>query len=516
MEENKLTSSSSDNATNYSADEDEVLLYPEKFYTRSTIPNSFKNHWLLSQNNHSSSNFSITDHSDIEFSGNESDDDSLFSVNPGPEMEQFQSTINCYLNQIKNKRSKGKLFLCPSLPDDDEGANCCAGNGTDDELISVSGKDFRQIANEEFENNHGGRKLADHKFMTVKTHQTTTTKTNKIKPIYPKEIEKIPSNFLIPSEDSTDESDLDVSINDYYKIRHQNQVMKKLQVDYIISSNDKPRISSKQQSNNDLETSEEDEVDILATGDSKLDSKVSKNIDDASCESEVEVNMKDYYVIRHETAAKSVSGPVEIDFGYAISHHSFLNGGCRGKKFIKKRKKSSSTKLLKTSHLQTTTTTTGKGNISSMTTVDNNFTDVEELFDDEEKKNNKLMTYQEFLKSLKISRSEQCLVKKSTFYQDGISADDDDPKKSDLSDDTYSLAANSNLTDNSDELGGSKTDKPEYSKKLLPPIIRLIEVEGLQGAVGVICQKNSPTSDDVYGIKFMQNEEEQGSNHLLF
>ena len=107
MEENKLTSSSSDNATNYSADEDEVLLYPETFYTRSTIPNSFKNHWLLSQNNHSSSNFSITDHSDIEFSGNESDDDSLFSVNPGPEMEQFQSTINCYLNQIKNKRSKG-------------------------------------------------------------------------------------------------------------------------------------------------------------------------------------------------------------------------------------------------------------------------------------------------------------------------------------------------------------------------------------------------------------------------
>ena len=512
MEENKLTSSSSDNATNYSADEDEVLLYPEKFYTRSTIPNSFKNHWLLSQNNHSSSNFSITDHSDIEFSGNECDDDSLFSVsgNPGPEMEQFQSTINCYLNQIKNKRSKGKLFLCPSLPDDDEGANCCAGNGTDDELISVSGKDFRQIVNEEFENNHGGRKLADHKFITVKTHQTTTTKTNKIKPIYPKEIEKIPSNFLIPSEDSTDESDLDVSMNDYYKIRHQNQVMKKLQVDYIISSNDKPKISSNQQSNNDLETSEEDEVDILATGDSKLDSKVSKDIDDTSCESEVEVNMKDYYVIRHETAAKSVSGPVEIDFGYAISHQSFLKGG-RGKKFVKKRNKTSScTRLVKTgfsSHVPKTTT--GKGNTLSMT-ADNNFTDVEELADNEEK--NKLMTYQEFLESLKISRSEQSLAKKSTSYKDGNSAAH---TNSDLSDDSNSLAANSNFTDN--EAGGSKTDilLPEYSKKLVPPIIRLIEVEGLQGAVGVICQKNSPTSDDVYGIKFLQNEEEQGPNHLL-
>ena len=41
-------------------------------------------------------------------------------------------------------------------------------------------------------------------------------------------------------------------------------------------------------------------------------------------------------------------------------------------------------------------------------TADNNFTDVEELADNEEK--NKLMTYQEFLESLKISRSEQRLA----------------------------------------------------------------------------------------------------------
>ena len=76
--ENKLISSSSD-VTTYSADEEEI--YPEKFHKRSTILNSFKNHWLLNQNNHdSSSNISITDHSDIEFSGNGSDDDDLFST----------------------------------------------------------------------------------------------------------------------------------------------------------------------------------------------------------------------------------------------------------------------------------------------------------------------------------------------------------------------------------------------------------------------------------------------------
>ena len=513
--ENKLISSSSD-VTTYSSDEEEILLYPENVYKRSTIPNSFKNHWLLNQNNHdSSSNISITDHSDIEFSGNETDDDDLFSVSGNPpslleNMEQFQSTINCYLNQIKNKRSKRKLFLCPAPPDDDKVANA-TGNGTDDEVISISGTDFRQIVNEEFENNHGGKESADiddHKFMTVKTHQSqTTTKTNKIKPIYHKEIEKIPPNLLILSEDSTDESDLDVSMKDYYKIRHQNQKLKKLQVDYIIFKN-KPKISSNQKFNN-LETSEEDEVDILA--DSKRDPKLDSNDnDDTSCESEVEVNMKDYYVIRHETAAKSVSGPVEIDFGYAISHQSFLKGG-RGKKFVKKRNKtSSSTRLVRTgfsSHVPKTTT--GKGNTLSMT-ADNNFTDVEELADNEEK--NKLMTYQEFLESLKISRSEQSLAKKSTSYKDGNSAAH---TNSDLSDDSNSLAANSNFTDN--EAGGSKTDilLPEYSKKLVPPIIRLIEVEGLQGAVGVICQKNSPTSDDVYGIKFLQNEEEQGPNHLL-
>ena len=176
--ENKLISSSSD-VTTYSADEEEI--YPEKFHKRSTIPNSFKNHWLLNQNNHdSSSNISITDHSDIEFSGNGTDDDDdLFSVSGNPpsllkNMEQFQSTINCYLNQIKNKRSKRKLFLCPALPDDDKVANA-TGNGTDDELISISGTDFRQIVNEEFKNNHGGKESADiddHKFMTVKIHLT--------------------------------------------------------------------------------------------------------------------------------------------------------------------------------------------------------------------------------------------------------------------------------------------------------------------------------------------------------
>ena len=69
-----------------------------------------------------------------------------------------------------------------------------------------------------------------------------------------------------------------------------------------------------------------------------------------------------------------------------------------------------------------------------------------------------------------------------------------------------SLSANSNLT----ESEGSKNDIPNYgSKKTPPPIIRLIEMEGLQGAVGVICQKNSPTTDDVYGIKFMKNDAEQ-------
>ena len=156
----------------------------------------------------------------------------------------------------------------------------------------------------------------------------------------------------------------------------------------------------------------------VATGEA---SKKVFNDNDTSCESEVEVNMKDYYVIRHETVAKSVSGPIEIDFGYAISHQSFLKGGGRGKKFVKKRK-SNSKQILNTpvfSQVQT-------GN----TSADNNFTDVEDLadatvedddhHDADDKKNNsrKLMTCQEFLESLKIFRSDPCLVKNSTCLDD--------------------------------------------------------------------------------------------------
>merc|ERR1712156_76630 len=38
------------------------------------------------------------------------------------------------------------------------------------------------------------------------------------------------------------------------------------------------------------------------------------------------------------------------------------------------------------------------------------------------------------------------------------------------------------------------------------PIIRLVEVDGCQGAVGVICQPQSPTTDEVHGIKFLETE----------
>ena len=241
-------------ATTDSADEE----YAEKFYSPTSIPNSFKNHWLLNQKQHDDEH-SKTDNSDIEFSEKEDFIDNTGlrhedhnSASAAMEnLEQFQSTIHCYLNQVKNKRSNRKLFWCPD--NDDDVANC-SGNGTDDELISVSGIDFRQIVNEELGNN-AGKKSADDdlKFMTVKTHQSsTTTKTNKIKRNFNK-IEKIPRNLFVPSEDSTDESDLDVSMKDYYKIRHQNQM--KLKVDIL---NIEPKILSNKKTN-DLETSEEEE-----------------------------------------------------------------------------------------------------------------------------------------------------------------------------------------------------------------------------------------------------------------
>ena len=37
-------------------------------------------------------------------------------------------------------------------------------------------------------------------------------------------------------------------------------------------------------------------------------------------------------------------------------------------------------------------------------------------------------------------------------------------------------------------------------------IIRMIEVDGCQGAIGIICEPESPRRDDVYGIRFLDTD----------
>jgi len=38
------------------------------------------------------------------------------------------------------------------------------------------------------------------------------------------------------------------------------------------------------------------------------------------------------------------------------------------------------------------------------------------------------------------------------------------------------------------------------------PIIRLIELDGFQAAVGVYCLPMSPTQDEVHGVKFIESD----------
>ena len=74
-------------ATTDSADEE----YPENFYSP-TIPNSFKNHWLLNQKHDEVS----TDHSDIEFSSEKED-----LVDDAGHEDQNPATLLCFAEYVK-------------------------------------------------------------------------------------------------------------------------------------------------------------------------------------------------------------------------------------------------------------------------------------------------------------------------------------------------------------------------------------------------------------------------------
>ena len=317
----------------------------------------------------------------------------------------------------KKRTERPTTFFSPLKNDEDL---------TDGEDLEFTSSEFLKIVQEEL-NSRGHAKL------TLKSHNTTVTlqKTNMIP-------EKL-STKRDDHRDDTDCSDVDVSMIDYYTIRHQNQ-----------SSVHKKKIKQQRKGLINQYPYSDDEEDPFHCR------KVNGKQEDDSEMSDLEVNIKDYYVIRHETAPKSVSGPFEIDFGQTTFQCSSL------KKSNRKNKKA----ML----------------VPICPDYDEKDTDDEDI----SFHNDEMMNYKEFLQVCK----NQTDLKKN-------SCDLDDESEADI--DSESIPTECDAEELSLDISKSQKGKP--------PIIRLIEIDGCQGAVGVICEPCSPTKDNVHGIKFVETND---------
>jgi len=337
-------------------------------------------------------------------------------------------------DQFSSKSSKKRPIIDTPLKKDDL---------TDGEDLEISPDDFFKIVQEEL-NTRGKSKLK------LKGHATTVSlkKTNLSKPL--------PTKCQIGEDEDTDCSDVDVSMIDYYAIRHQNQS----------TIHSKRRVKPNKLV---LETDSEEENDV------KQPTKPAK-ADGESDVSDLEVNMKDYYVIRHETSPKCVSGPFEIDFGQTTFECSSL-------------KKTKGSQLVPVNPIEN-----GRDTDDEDISCANNETTFKEFLEAQSKNQRKDFDLRKFQ-----TASTECHL---------------DGKKADCF--SGSLSESSEEESYDSEPSNSASFPTEYDAEELSqdvsallkkqqPIIRLVEIDGCQGAVGVVCEPTSPTRDNVHGIKFLES-----------
>lgn len=351
-------------------------------------------------------------------------------VIPNVKISSYNS--KCSVTENKDKKKGVKKGKKKSIP-----VQAVRGDDTDDEHIDITAKDLQDIIQEAMDS-RGKHKLF------LKTHDTSIIYRSQSK-----------HDEVDQESDDTDCSDVDVSMMDYYAIRHANQS--------TIHSKSVKRSSVYKNFTDQIREhpdTEEEDTELLSKREDDNDSDVS----------ELEVNMKDYYVIRHETAPKFVAGPFEIDFGNTTQSS-----------ILKK------------------PPTTGRRRNSiplSYGKEDERLTDDEELpclKDD-------LMTYQDYRTNADL-RSYQ---HESMICQGGSKELNESGSESEESEEESCESSNSDSLPtecNSEDLSNMML-KP----KTKPPIIRLIEIEGCQGTVGVLCAPRSPTKDAVHGIRFIEGQ----------
>ena len=390
-----------------------------------------KGQWLLSQRNPEEDQEPDTENSDMEFHDAITSPRSNSSINIQP----FHSTINHLLNKaMRNSQKRSmNLFHMDGLQDGD----------TDDEFIPMKNVEYSKIVMEEL-----GAK--GKQTLELKLHNTISSTKPK-----PQSKKMVPRRFEVASDD-TDVSDVDVGMLDYYAIRHENE------------KNDDGF------ENNSGGTDVEEEMEPLKLG--------KKHHPGDTSESEVEVNIKDYYVIRHDTAPKAIAGPFAIDFGQLTRHQSSM-------KDVSSEARNASRKLPIISHPDNS---------------DDHETDNEEV---ECHPQRKFSSFGSYINAIKDEIPAQLLAASDDVTQDEDSYTSGDSSHS-YSDNTEDIDLDKPRRDPRPSIEIKQPSEAGPSKKRLSnPVIRMVELDGLQGAVSLLCQPTSPTRDAVHGIKFKEEME---------
>ena len=347
-----------------------------------------------------------------------------------PSVKVHSYNSKCSVTENKAKKGKKKRVPVQVVQDDDD---------TDDEHIDITAKDLQDIIKEALDS-RGKQKLF------LKTHDTSI--------IYQSLGNK---DHVDDDSDDTDCSDVDVSMLDYYAIRHANQPT-------IHSKIVKRSSVYKHFVDQDHGPDTEEEPDSFPIG--------KQDDDNDSDFSELEVNMKDYYVIRHETAPKFVAGPFEIDFGNTIQ-----------------------------------TSTLKKPKVAKIPLSFGN--DNEGKTDDEELSCGKddLMTYQEYQHANRTNADLRKYQHDSMICLGGSKGQMESGSEEDSEEESCDSEP-SNVASFPTECNTEDLSNMMVRPKGRPPIIRLIEIEGCQGAVGVVCEPKSPTRDEVHGVRFIEGMED--------
>ena len=264
--------------------------------------------------------------------------------------------------------------------------------------------------------------------------------------------------------DDTDCSGVNVSMFDYYAIRHQNQpTIHEKKVAY-----DKKSICNREPN------TEDEEIDVNSSV-SCSKKEVARRGSDSTDVSDLDVNIRDYYAIRYEQGAmKGQPGPFEIDFGQTTLQ-------CSSFKSTKKKR----AHLIPMCPIENEARSTDNEDISG-------------YIDD-------LMLCNNLAHSPKQSDVKNC---KSSQPNSVVFLDNQESKHYEREEECSESESSESIVSVPTE--GDAEDIPvDVSSKLTRnsrSIIRMIEVDGCQGAIGIICEPESPRRDDVYGIRFLDTD----------